>query len=139
MKKITIVLEVNGKNSGSNFYNMKQFSVRLHFWNYYISNENIFDIYSSVDNFELNASTTEIKVKLCMYIGLFTHTSFLYERSAFYLFEVIRSTKVLIMEGREWASNRLLPTHCLKWWVTEKEPKCTHCYTSRWNANKAVC
>ena len=57
-----------------------------------MSNEKVLDIYPWVDHFGLNASTIEIKVKLCMYIGSFIHRSLLYEGSTFYFFETLRST-----------------------------------------------
>lgn len=49
-------------------------------------------MYSSIDQFGLNASTVEIKIKLRMYTGLFTHRNLLYEGSTFYFCEVLRST-----------------------------------------------
>lgn len=40
-------------------------------------------MYSSVDHFGLNAPTAEIKVKLFMYVELFTPISLLYQRPNF--------------------------------------------------------
>lgn len=43
-------------------------------------------MYSSVGHLWLNSSMVEIKVKLLMYIGVFTHRSLLQQRSDFVIF-----------------------------------------------------
>lgn len=91
-EKITILLEVNGRNSGCNFYNTRQFFCEDTFLKLYKQWENIWYIFIC-RSFGVNASTVAIKVKLCMYIGLFTQRNPLYEGSTFYFFEALRSTK----------------------------------------------
>lgn len=56
---------MNGRNRECNFYNMRLF-LSEYIFEIILSNEKIFDMYSSVDHLGLNASTVEIKVKLCI-------------------------------------------------------------------------
>lgn len=83
-EKITILLELNGRNSECDFYNMRHLFCENTLQNYYISNEEIFYVYSSVDHFGLKACAVEIKVKLFIYIGLFTQRSLSYEGATFF-------------------------------------------------------
>ena len=59
-----------------------------------LSNEKIFDMFSSVDHLGLNASTVEIKVKLCMSCWVvYTQKSFVPEIQFCYFLEALQSTK----------------------------------------------
>lgn len=75
-EKITILLDVNGENKECDFHNMRQF-LSKYIKKITLSKEKIFDMYSSVGHLWLNSSIVEIKVKLLMYIGVFTHRSLL--------------------------------------------------------------